>query len=73
METLRRAWRAWKALADRVGAAAAKLLLGALYFLAVAPLALAYRAFRNARPPGASAWRSPEPRAPELAEALRQD
>lgn len=65
---------AWKRFAKRMGNFQARLLLGAMYFILVAPFALAGRFSADplAAPGSGSRWRARPPAPPTLDHARRQ-
>jgi hypothetical protein len=72
---LKRLWTRWKRFAEAVGNFQARLLLTALYFVLLAPVALPLRAFGDPlrrRPRGASFWLPRPVRPGSLAGARRQ-
>lgn len=72
---LRRLWKWWRQFAELVGNFQARLLLTALYFVLLAPVALPLRAFRDPlrrRPKGASLWLQRPDRLASLDSARRQ-
>ena len=74
-KVLKRLWRWWKRFAEAVGNFQARLLLTALYFVLLAPLALPLRAFGDPlrrRPRGTSFWLPRAARPATLAGARRQ-
>lgn len=72
---LKRFWTWWKQFAELVGNFQARLLLTALYFVLLAPVALPLRAFSDPlrlRPTGASFWLPRPARPASLDGAQRQ-
>jgi hypothetical protein len=76
METLRRAWTAWKRIAHRIGHVQARILLTLFYFVILAPFAVALRLFADPlaiKPGTPRGWRDrPESPADALAAAAQQ-
>ena len=72
---LRRLWEWWKRFAEAVGNFQARLLLTALYFVLLAPLALPLRAFGDPlrrHPRGPTFWLPRPARPASLGDARRQ-
>ncbi len=72
---LKRFWTWWRQFAELVGNFQARLLLTALYFVLLAPVALPLRAFSDPlrrRPKGASFWLQRPDRSASLDLARRQ-
>jgi hypothetical protein len=76
MSALKTVWRIWKATAFRIGLIQSRILLTVLYWLVVAPFALAVRLFSDPlqiRAPGSTTYyRSSGAHARGLDEARRQ-
>ena len=71
---LRRLWEWWKRFAELVGNFQARVLLTALYFVLLTPVALPLRAFGDPlrrRPSGSSFW-LPRPARPASLEGARR-
>lgn len=72
---LRRAWRAWKAIARRIGDFQARAILTVLYFVPLAPFALAVKWMTDPmaiKPDTPKGWRpTPDP-GPPAQTAARQ-
>ena len=73
---LRRLWKGWRVIAQKIGDFQARLILGLLYLLLVGPIALLRRLAVDplgTRPtPGPSYWRSRPPGNATLDAARRQ-